>query len=51
MAETKDEMTSLLEQLYDDAVNKGRRDEPLIIKLGQEVEKRKPKEKPEAKPA
>lgn len=48
MPETKDEMTSLLEQLYDDAVQRGRRDEPLIIRLGAEVEKRKPKEQPKA---
>jgi hypothetical protein len=44
MAETKDEMTSLLEQLYDDAVARGRRDEPLIVRLGAEVEKRRPKD-------
>lgn len=42
-AAAKSENQQLLEDLYADAVAKGRRDEPLIVKLGEAVAKGQPK--------
>lgn len=42
-AAAKSENQQLLEDLYADAVSKGRRDEPLIVKLGEAVAKGQPK--------
>jgi hypothetical protein len=51
MAETnKDELTTLLQEIYDQAVLQGKRDDPTIVKLGAELEKRNPKPKAEVKP-